>query len=104
MSTEDDLWNRILARIAGSISQGCFDTWFRPVAFACREGNTLHLSVPSEAFRQSLIDNYGNVLHEAVAEVAGSDVKVELTTSAGAADQSPCRPTGNGTIVLLAAA
>lgn len=99
MSTEDDLWNRILARIAGGISQGCFDTWFRPVASACREGNTLQLSVPSEAFRQSLIDNYGDVLHEAVAEVVGSDIKVEVTASAGAADQS--RATGNGTIVPL---
>jgi chromosomal replication initiation ATPase DnaA len=98
MSTEDDLWKRILARIAASISQGCFDTWFRPVAFACREGNTLHLSVPSDAFRKSLIDNYRDVLHEAVAEVAGCEFTVDLTTSARAADQTP---TGNGTVVPL---
>lgn len=99
MNTKDDLWNRILVRIAERISAGCFDTWFRPVAAIGYEDKILHLSLPNESFRQSLIDNYADLLHEAVTDVAGSDVTVEITT--GTDSQSTCKTTGNETIVPL---
>ena len=71
MSRDDELWNRILVRIAERTSAGCFDTWFRPVTSTGYEDKILHLSVPNESFRQSLSDNYADVLHEAVTDVAG---------------------------------
>jgi hypothetical protein len=101
MTRDNELWNRILVRIAEKISAGCFDTWFRPVTSAGCEDNTLHLSVPTETFRQSLIDNYANVLHEAVADVVGSDITVEITTGADASDPGTCKTTGSETIVPL---
>ncbi len=101
MSTKDDLWDRILARIAERISAGCFDTWFRPVAAVGYEDKILYLSLPNESFRQSLISNYADVLHEAVTDVAGSDVTVEITTGTDAAGQSTCKTTGNETVVPL---
>ncbi len=86
MSGDNQLWNRILVRISERISPGCFDTWFRPVTSTGCEDKTLHLSVPNESFRQSLIDNYADVLHEAATDVAGP---------------SPCKTTGSEMIVPL---
>jgi len=101
MSTESELWNRILARIAESITPICFDTWFRPVSFMGCEDHTLRLSVPNEIFRQCLIENYGGVLYQSVTAIAGSCVKVEVSTAGEDAGRDDFERTDNETIAPL---
>ena len=91
-----DLWTRILARIAEIVSPGCFDTWFRPLAFAGCEGNTLLLNVPNENFRQWLSDNFSGPLRQAVAEIAGPNFEVRISADSNP-EHSTCERTGNGT-------
>lgn len=95
-SAGGDLWNRIHIRIAELVPAGCFDTWFRPVAFAGHEGNTLLLKVPNENFRQLLLDNYSAPLNQAVTEIAGPNFEVRLSTDSSR-DQSTSNQSGNGT-------
>ncbi|PYU87546.1 MAG: hypothetical protein DMG08_27900 [Acidobacteria bacterium] len=103
-SADADLWTRILARIAEIVSPGCFDTWFRPLAFAGREGSTLLLNVPNETFRKWLLDTYSEPLRQAVTQIAGPHFEVRILTD-NAAERShsrnACEQTGNGTSVPL---
>ena len=103
-SADADLWTRILARIAEIVSPGCFDTWFRPLAFAGREGSTLLLNVPNETFRKWLLDTYSEPLRQAVTQIAGPHFEVRILTDSAAErshGRSACEQTGNGTIVPL---
>jgi hypothetical protein len=90
-----ELWTRILDRIAQIVRPGCFDTWFRPLAFAGCEGSTLLLNVPNENFRKWLLHNYSELLRQAVTEIAGPHFEVRVS-----ADSSH-KQTGNGTIAPL---
>src|SRR5438093_13325098 len=96
-SADADLWTRILARIAEIVPPGCFDTWFRPLAFAGRKGSTLLLNVPNETYRKWLLDNYSEPLRQAITQIAGPHFEVRILTDS-AAERSQ---TGNGTIVPL---
>src|SRR5881396_423385 len=103
-SADADLWTRILARIAEIVSPGCFDTWFRPLAFAGREESTLLLNVPNETFRTWLLDTYSEPLRQAVTQIAGPHFEVRILTDSAAElshSRNACEQTGNGTIVPL---
>jgi hypothetical protein len=103
-SSHGDLWKRVLVRLAEMIPPGSFETWFLPVAFTGREGDTLSLRIPNDTFRQSLLDNYSGPLHTAVKDVAGSGFDVHISVD-NDANRNPVRcatdRTGSGVIVPL---
>jgi hypothetical protein len=90
----EDLWNRILARLAEIVSPGCFDIWFRPLAFAGCEGSTLLVNVPNETYRKWLLDNYSEPLRQAVTEIAGPHFELRLLAES---QEHTRQQTGNGT-------
>jgi len=67
------LWSAVLSTIAGKINRHSFDTWFGPVTIAECDATALRLNVPNENFRAWLMDAYGNLLRQTVAEVFGTD-------------------------------
>ena len=93
----DDLWSRILDRLAELVPAGTLDTWFAPVTLAGCNASTLCLRVPNETFRQGLLDNYSEPLRQAVAQVAGAHLQVRLETF----DRIERSPTGNGSVTPL---
>jgi hypothetical protein len=73
-----DLWQRVLAHVQNNVSPQCFDTWFRPIAFAgCHEG-VLRVIVPTPNFKQCLLENYFAIIEEAVAKAANAPLKLEI--------------------------
>jgi chromosomal replication initiator protein len=78
MSTEE-LWNRILASIAGQVSTGCWETWLRPLRALKLDQSVLELEVPSEAFSAAIAENYLNLLTKTAAEVAGRQIEIRLS-------------------------
>lgn len=81
--TRNDLWARILATVADRVGLGKFDTWFRPLVLAGWDEATCDLMVPNETFRASLLENYSDVLHSAIAEVLGAPRQLRVSTQAG---------------------
>ena len=73
-----DLWQRVLAHVQNNVSPQCFDTWFRPIAFAgCHEG-VLRIIAPTPNFQQCLLEYYSAIIKEAVAKAANIPLKVEI--------------------------
>ena len=82
-----DFWDRVLAHVQNNVGKQCFETWFHPILFAGCDGNGLHLTVPSEVFKQCLLENYSPVLDEAIGKAAG--VPMAFVISVQTYPQSP---------------
>jgi len=77
-----DFWLQVLAHVQNHVSLQCFETWFRPIVFAGRDGSGLHLTVPNESFKQCLLENYSDVLNEAIGKAAGAPLVLEISVQA----------------------
>ena len=86
---DDRLWERMTEIIATRISRQCFETWFTPISFAGCNGEVCSLTVPTESFRRSLVDNYPGLLEEALRESTGR--KLQLRIVAGQDDDGVSR-------------
>ena len=66
------LWSSVLSKIAGKIDAHSFDTWLRPVSIAGCDATVLRLTAPNENFATWLMDGFGGLLRQTVAEVFGT--------------------------------
>lgn len=74
----DMLWEKSIQIIKEKVSPQNFETWIRPIKLSSLEGNNVTLHVPNKFFKDWLIENYQYVIREAIAKVAGIDLKVDL--------------------------
>jgi len=73
------VWDSILAAIESRVNHESFTTWFKPVSFVKFEQSTLYLTVPDRVFEDWIINNYRDVLDEAIEEVTSSrDISVQF--------------------------
>jgi len=75
------LWSCLISKIAATVSRQSFDTWFTPIAFAGCEGAALRLTVPSQDFRETLLDNFGDLLRQVAEEVFGAPRELLLAAT-----------------------
>ncbi len=74
-----DVWAQALSTVGKRVNQQCFETWFRPIVFGSCDGRTLYLTVPNETFKKWLLENYSEVLRDAVKEAARSPLELHVT-------------------------
>ena len=74
----DILWEKSLHIIKDKVSQQNFDTWIRPIKISSMEGSNITLNVPNKFFKDWLMENYHAVIKEALASIAGIDLKVDF--------------------------
>ena len=94
-----DFWHHVLLTLQKRINRNCFETWFKPISYQGREGGILRVKVPTEVFRNSLLENYSELLTTAASEIARSPLGLQIVvdtpaaeTVAGAAPQSDSQP------------
>ncbi len=75
----EDLWNRILAAVAAKLPTGSYDTWFRPLRALKLHDSVLHVTAPTETFHALFAENYSDLLHQVVTEVAGAGTELRLS-------------------------
>ncbi len=78
--SEDNVWDSVLSAIEKRINHESFTTWFRPITFLGREGETIRLRVPDRVFEDWILNNYRDVLEEAMEEanLSGCSVSFEI--------------------------
>jgi len=81
-ATVIDVWDQVLLGVGKRVNQQCFDTWFRPIIYKGCDNAFLRLTVPNESFKQCLLENYSEVLQQAVGEAAGLDLKLNISVGA----------------------
>src|SRR5512136_698590 len=65
---QQQLWIQILGGVQEKVPTHAFETWFPPVIFNGISDDTLMLTVPNEAFRQALSENYADLLESILAQ------------------------------------
>lgn len=88
LEDNDAFWNRVLERVGRAIPPAAFDTWFRPLRFSGFEGNVLRLTVPNDTFRIWFLENYSDLLARMAAEVAGTQLTLDLSVDTSDSDRS----------------
>ncbi len=76
---QQDLWAQVLRTLDQKVGPQTFDTWFRPVVLFGWTDQVCKLVVPTETFRQRLMQNYADVLSDTIAGVAGSRHHLEIS-------------------------
>lgn len=74
----DILWDKSVNLIKDKISQQNFDTWIRPIRIASLEGNKVHLAVPNKFFKDWLLENYRQIITDALSSIAGVELNVDF--------------------------
>ncbi|MGA2260631.1 MAG: chromosomal replication initiator protein DnaA [Acidobacteriota bacterium] len=74
-----DVWAQVLMRVGKRVNAQCFETWFRPIVFDHSDGQYLHLTVPNESFKKWLLENYSELLREAVREASRTPLQLKVS-------------------------
>jgi hypothetical protein len=82
------IWNRVLDSIQEKVSAGSFDTWFRPIGCTGFNDNALELAVPTESFRQMLLDNFSSILNDSIAQVVSKPCRLDVIVRDGEASSN----------------
>ncbi len=72
------LWERAAAIARAELSESSYKMWFADVEPTRLEGDTLELTAPSPYVRNWITARYLDLLHRAVADAAGSQMRVEI--------------------------
>jgi len=95
------LWSEVLSKIAGKMGVHSFETWFRPVRLVGCDASALRLRAPTETFAACLMNAFGDLLRQTVAEVFGTNWELVMEASVPA---SPAASPADTLPVVQAAA
>ena len=79
-----DFWDHILSTVRKHVNQQCFETWFKPISYQGCENGVLRLTVPTEVFKNCLLENYSDLLLRKAAEIAKSPLELQISVEAAA--------------------
>jgi hypothetical protein len=99
-----DFWARVLAHVQNNIGVHSFETWFRPIVFAGRDENGLHLTVPNESFKRALLAHYSAAIKDAIAHAAGAPLAFEVSAPSQEDSDPPSSESDLSLTVVKAAA
>ncbi len=77
-----DFWHHVLSVVEKRMSRQCFDTWFRPIVYQGWGNGILRLMVPTESFKECLLENYSDLLLEAAGNVVHSSLTLSVSVEA----------------------
>ena len=81
-------WDQILDRARGSMSEQGFTTWLTSVAPVSWARGTLRLEAPSRFHAEWLEDKYGALIREIADDIAGSEVRLDITSKDAGAERA----------------
>src|SRR5688500_12172432 len=64
-----DLTTAILSAISKRVNYQSFNTWFKPISSADKDETSVYLKVPSEVFRDWIVNNYTDIIEESLEEL-----------------------------------
>ncbi len=74
------VWEKSIKIIKQNISKQNFDTWIRPITVVSREENRVQLSVPNKFFRDWIMENYRDIIGDAIAATTGTEIEIDFTS------------------------
>ena len=88
-SDGQQMWERALAQLKGSVDEETYATWLHPARFQKLANNTVTLGVPSSFYRNWLQSNYRDKIVEALRSVTSEEMQVEFLVTAATSGETP---------------
>ena len=85
------IWEKSSAWIRAKLNPESFDSWFAPISCESFEDDVLLLQVPNKFFKDWLLDNYSDLIKEALLVETGRQVTLKLVIS-GDGENGPRLP------------
>lgn len=73
------LWAETKKNLQRAISTANFDNWIEPIQFSHIDGQTLHLVVPNQFFKEWLEDSYADLINSAASMVFGKELLLSIS-------------------------
>jgi chromosomal replication initiator protein len=89
-----DFWHHVLLTVQKQLNGQCFETWFKPITYQGRENAVLRLTVPTELFKNCLLENYSDLLLRSAGEIAKAPMTLQISVEAGATAELGAPPAG----------
>ncbi len=83
-----DFWRQILTLVETQLSRQSFDTWFRPITYRGFENEILRLKVPTEIFKNCLIENYSELVLGAARKITQTDLRLDIAVESASSPAS----------------
>ena len=82
--SNSNIWEKVLSAVERRVNHESFITWFRPISFLEINQSQIVLQVPDQVFGDWIMNNYRDVLEEALEEVqiGAKDIIFQVFTSA----------------------
>ena len=89
MSSTND-WDSVLAAIEKRVNHESFVTWFKPISFIGSDQTTVVLKAPDQVFGDWILNNYRDVLEEALEETGlpGTEIKFIVSNSVESSNET----------------
>lgn len=78
-----DFWHHVLLTVQKQLNGQCFETWFKPITYHGRDNGVLRLTVPTELFKNCLIENYSDLLLRSAGEIAKAPFSLQISVESG---------------------
>lgn len=88
----EDLWNQVLDRLQLQLSRPTFETWIKTASAEQLEGRCLVIRTPNPFARNWLQKYYVKTIADAVQEILGYPVDIQITVAQGDVPAAPAEP------------
>ena len=85
---EPSVWDEVRAYVEDRLNPETFRTWFRPTSLIAVKGESVHVRVPNQRFKDWLTHQYAELLTQALQSLGHNARRVEFETE----DESPSAP------------
>jgi chromosomal replication initiator protein len=89
------IWESVLSAVEKRVNHESFTTWFKPIGFIELEGTILKLKVPDRVFEDWILNNYWDVLEEALDEAGISGCSIEFEVASNSIGWNELSKTGS---------
>ncbi|MFZ4793977.1 MAG: chromosomal replication initiator protein DnaA [Blastocatellia bacterium] len=92
-SLPEDRWSTLISAVERRVNHESFGTWFNPITLDRIEDGAIWLRVPDRVFEDWILNNYRDVLDEAMEESGLTGLEIRFEVSARPASTGQARPT-----------
>ena len=77
-SAHTELWDNLVSKIKGDISEQVFNAWFAPIVPISCTDNKLKLGVPNEFFKNWVLERYAGLLTSNLNKIVNTPIDIEF--------------------------
>jgi chromosomal replication initiator protein len=76
--TPEEIWNKSLSGIEGSVGSNLLELWFRPMKISQIKDRQVTIDIPNRFFKDWIDENYPDIVADSLSSVLGAQISVKF--------------------------